>query len=92
MQEKRGGRHRYTPYYRRIINVISVSRCPVCGSNLRSRYSRRHLLPLPNPTPDGTHIVWRDCQCLRCGQLRRDESVEHVEAHSKNHSLTSEQT
>lgn len=57
------------------------SRCKRCGSTERSRYFRTTEMESPNGKglfgERVTHIVWRACKCLACGQHRVDKSYEN---------------
>lgn len=58
---------------------VAISRCKKCGSTERSNYRPMHEMqiafdPEGNPV---THVVWRACQCLNCGQYRRDTFYEN---------------
>ncbi len=58
-----------------------ISRCPQpdCQSTDRSAYQNTvedQIEGIENGLPYNT-VVWRTCQCLKCGQWRRDRSTEN---------------
>lgn len=58
--------------------TVVESRCPKCKSTDRSEYSNKtesDIVGVENGVPFNT-VVWRTCQCLACGQWRRDRSTE----------------
>lgn len=60
--------------------IAVVSRCPKldCLSTERSAYTKTEEISVigeENGMPYNT-VIWRTCQCLSCGQWRRDRSIE----------------
>jgi len=55
------------------------SACPKCKSTERAEYRRKTVIVQTGRTPEGrpyNRIVLRPTNCLRCGQHRRDRSLE----------------
>lgn len=71
---KRGPARKY-----RVVDVV-LSRCPECGSSRRSQYEKSETTEARGVV-DGqpfNAIVFRACQCLECGQWRKDRSKEWI--------------
>ena len=59
---------------------VEASRCRTCGSSSRGDYFNKTEKPLSGIDEQGlpfTHVVWRSCKCLDCGQIRRERSREN---------------
>lgn len=77
---KRAGRPKGAKGRHYMTAVAVVSRCPrpECLSTERSDYTKTEELSVigdENGLPYDT-VIWRTCQCLKCGQWRRDRSIE----------------
>lgn len=53
--------------------------CPKCQSTERSDYGAKTEQPCVgiHEGKPYTHVIWRTCMCLLCGQWRRDRSFEN---------------
>ena len=63
-----------------VSGVGDASRCPRCGSTERGAYGRPQELEFGGYGPAGkvvSHVVWRRCRCLSCGQWRIDRHYEN---------------
>ena len=62
-----------------VVELVTPSRCPRCGSGKRSDYWSRHVQEFAGVLPDGrpyTRIVRQRCRCSNCGQIRVDKRYE----------------
>jgi len=62
------------------ISRAVMSRCKKCGSTERGKYLSKRELVVNGVNEKGeryTHVIWRRCQCLNCGQFRTDVSIEN---------------
>lgn len=60
--------------------MVTVSRCPKCGSTERTAYHGISETPISGTDDVGnpiTHIVRKRTQCIRCGQARIDRVFEN---------------
>ena len=78
-KKSRRGRPKGSP--NREVDVVTAqpTRCKKCGSPERSAYINRRTMEVGGIEPDGRRyrrVVWRRCQCLKCGQWRDDVSHE----------------
>lgn len=57
---------------------VVLSRCPTCNSTDRSKYEKatEHEIVGEEDGKPYNFVIWRGCQCLNCGQWRRDRTVE----------------
>lgn len=58
-----------------------ASRCPACGSTERKPYygtpTELAYLFTDAAGNETTHVVWKNTNCLKCGQKRRDKIHEN---------------
>lgn len=62
-----------------VLSDAQPSRCPKCQSTDKGPYISKTEQPAVG-VHDGkeyTHVIWRRCQCLACGQYRADRSFEN---------------
>lgn len=62
------------------IASATPARCPRCKSTERTPYGNAIEREWSGVAPDGspcTHVIWRACKCLACGQARKDKSYEN---------------
>ena len=63
----------------RVVVDAEPRACPKCGSARRSGYAHVRGFDYPGVLPSGrkyNRVVWRNCRCLDCGQVRVDRSHE----------------
>lgn len=63
-----------------VVVEASVTSCPVCGSIRRSEYHGTVTHEISGITEEGaefTHVIWKRCECLDCGQHRIDKYREN---------------
>ena len=76
--ERRKGRPKDAKGREYVAGIAIPSRCPICKSTERSAYTNTQICDTvgeENRMPYDT-VIWRTCQCLKCGQWRRDRSKE----------------
>jgi predicted Zn-ribbon and HTH transcriptional regulator len=64
----------------RTVVLVRPAWCPKCGSSKRTPYRLVNVREMPGYTSDGQRyerIVYRDCRCKDCGQLRREAHFEN---------------
>jgi len=76
---KKGGRPAGSANRDYAVVVVNKSACPACGSVERSDYTDTSTMDFNGIDQNGmsySKVTWRTCQCLACGQWRKDKSFE----------------